>query len=534
MGLRAYISTLLFSFSFFSHAQTELFVDAIRDYSAATSRLLTYEAITIEWKMQGKLQAELNEGINNLLEGNPSVAEVNFSEVIQRDSTIWQAYYYRGICLKQLGRLADGRKDMLHVISTNHVLYEGYLELGKIAQLFYNVQEAQKNFDKAIQVNPKNPTAYYLKANLQLDQNQKKDAIKNFNTCLQHDSLYFDARIKLGILEIAAKEKVDAGLPQLNGVLRNDSLNRYALLFRSLVIFNTNQKQCLADLNNLVRVSPNNLMALYLRGLLLSALGDYGRAFPDFHKVIEATYESENKFVGMQTWLDKKIDLQNAGAYTVSRVYGQRDDDAIKIKKAYCLLIIGDFGETLNTINQTSVSNTDPLCLFLKGVACEHRGSHGSALKFYSQALALDNDILDAHKKRGIYEQELKEWSKSIADFTEVLRINPQTFMVYKIRGVSYFYENMFPNAIADFSRYLQRDSTNKEIIGYRGLAYLKDGQFLKASVDFAGSGNVHMLDFKKLAKSIDSLLHEGDTVNAFTYLNKLTKSVPSSRKAMC
>jgi tetratricopeptide (TPR) repeat protein len=49
----------------------------------------------------------------------------------------------------------------------------------------------------------------------------------------------------------------------------------------------------------------------------------------------------------------------------------------------------------------------------------------------------------------------------------------------------------------------------------------------MKASLDFAKSGELHMLDYKKIAKSLESLLQIGDTVTALTYLNPLTKSIP-------
>lgn len=527
MALRTCFGWLLVCLAPHVNAQLELFGDAIGLHAMETNRILAYDDIAIQWKMNGQLQVHLNEGINNLFENNPALAETNFTDVIKADSTIWQAYYYRGISRKQSRKLKDAEADLLHVIGTRNLLYECYIELGKISQLEDNVKDAEKFYDKGIKADPRKPLGYFLRANIQLAQNQQKDAAKNFNLCLLQDSVFHDARIKIGIIEIIKKKQFEAGLPYFNHVLRNDSLQRYALLFRSMVNFSTDQERSLSDLNHVVRLSPDNVLILYLRGLLLTEMGDYRRSFTDFHKVIERVYESDNNFVGKQTLVDKKIDIQNAGAYTVSRVYGLPEEDAVKIKKAYCLMLIGKYSESINSINETSFSGTEPLCLFLKGVASEHIGKHDAAYNFYNQALELDNDILDAHKKRGIYRQEMKQWASSIADFTEVLRINPETYVVYKIRGVSYYHLKNFPKAVSDFTQYLERDSTNKEIIASRGMAYMGDGQDLKASLDFAESGELHMLDYKKIAKSLELLLQNGDTAVALTYLNPLTKSVP-------
>jgi len=508
-------------------AQTEVFTEAVREYALASARILPYEEIALQWKMEGKLQVFLNEGVNYLTENNPSVAKANFNEFIKLDSSVWEVYYLRGVSDRQLGDYAGAEKDLHRVIKTGHALYECYLELGKIDLIANNLKAAEEDFDKAVRINPERPLAYYYKANIKLGTQHNKDGAVYFRKCLQYDSLFHDARIKLAILDIAEKNNLEAGIPQLSRVLRMDSLNKPALLFRSLATFSSDSKQSLADLNNLVRVNPTNIMALYLRGCQLSVSGNYAKAFPDFHKVIEATSASENSFVGRQTWLDKKIDIQNAGAYTVSRVYGLPDRDALKIKKAYCLLVMGEYQQCVSVINETSIKNKEPLCLFLKAVAFEHSGNHGLAMNHYDEALKLDNDILDAHKKRGIYEQELKEWKKSIADFNEVLRINPETYVVYKIRGVSYFYENMLTEAIDDFSRYLNRDSLDKETISYRAVAYQTAGQLLNAAVDFANSDNKNMLNFPQIYGLIEDLLQRGDSLGALNYLSRLTNTLP-------
>lgn len=508
-------------------AQSELFPHAVSNYLTESTKLSGYESIDVNWSMDGKLQVLLNEGINNIFDGHPSVAETNLSDLVQKDSMIWEAYYYRAISYKQMGNLKAARKDLNRVIRNGHALYESYLELGKVDQLGDDLRQAEKNFEKAIRANAEHPTAYYLRGNIQMEQNQLKSAARYYNSCLEKDSLYSDANLKLSILEIIQSNKIEAGIPYFSKVLRRDTLNRTALLFRSIATFNQSRQTSLDDLNLLVRLSPGNSMALFLRGMQFAELENYARAFPDFHKVIEMTAESDNNFQGQQTWLDKRIDIQNAGAYAVSRVYGLPDEDALKIKQAYCLLVIGAHDKCIATIKATSISEREPLCLFLSGVASEHAGKHGEAFVYYDKALKIDNDILDAHKKRGIYEQELKEWKKSISDFSEVLRINPETFVVYKMRGVSYYYEKQYSMAIEDYSRYLERDSLNKEIIGYRGVAYQTMGMPLEAAIDFVNSGNTEMLNFKALSKSIDSLLLHADTLSALSYLNTLTAQVP-------
>jgi tetratricopeptide (TPR) repeat protein len=283
----------------------------------------------------------------------------------------------------------------------------------------------------------------------------------------------------------------------------------------------------LKDLSNLVRINPTNLVGIYYRGLVSADLRDYQGAFRDFQKVIKATATSDNNFVGRQTLLDKRIDMQNVGAYLLTRVYGLNDEDAGNIKEAYCHIITGRYGETHEAIDRIFNFKKEPVAVYLKAVAFEHQGLHPLAFDYYCRALRLDDQIADAYKKRGIYEQELKQWDKSVEDLTAVLKLYPDAFRINWIRGLSYYHMNRFPEAIADFNIYLKNDSTNKEVLGARGMAYSNSGNGLMAYVDFAASGNMTALNYARMENLIDSVLHLKDTTLALYCLSSITKQAP-------
>ncbi|MBL0740779.1 tetratricopeptide repeat protein [Chryseolinea lacunae] len=526
MSYHVCLSAVLFCIAVSVSAQEELILGSIQEYREASNRLSTYDDLKVDWTMDGQTQVYFNEGLNNLIENHPAMAETNFNEVLKREPKLWQAFYFRGVSRRQLEKFGGARWDFQQALNL-HRCYEAQVEMGKIEQQTFNVAEAVKAYDKAVKMAPEKPVAYYLKANILADLGQGKNAVEGYTQCLVRDSLFHDARIRLGLMKVTSPATTAQALPEVNQVLKMDSLHRYGLFFRSIFAFKSEPVQTEKDLNRLVRLWPTNLMVLYLRGLMLSSQGNYERAFPDFHKLIEATYHDENAFRGQQSWIDKRIDIQNAGAYTVMRVYGLSEFDSRLIKEAYCQLITGHYSQAIYTIDKTNISYKDPLCFFLKGVASEHMRNHNQAYRYYAKTLALDNDILDAHKKRGIYEQELEEWDKSIADFNEMLRINREAFVAYKLRGLSYYHSKQVPKAIADFTRYLQRDSLDKEAYGFRGMAHLATRQPLEAAVDFANSGNVHMLNFKKLTYSLDSMLILKDTAKAYAYANRLTKAAP-------
>ena len=506
-------------------AQTEMFTDAFNEFS--TSRLWEFEEIPIDWKIEGLLQADLNEGLNNLLEEDPAKAEASFTTVIEKDSSVWQAYYYRAAARKRLKNLMPAERDMLQALKLHGDFYEGFVELSKIFHLRGQTYESERAINRALRIDRSRGAAYYLKGDINMSQNEPRNAIRNYKDCLAADTLFHNARIKLALLDAVSKRDMDAALKHLNTVLSYDSLQKTALLFRSIISLEKDKEQAVKDLTNLILVSPNNLMALYYRGIALAELGDYERSFVDFHKVIKATSMSDNSFAGHQTWLDKKIDLQNAGAYAVTRLYGLPDADGLKIREAYCHIITGEYDKSIAVVSQVTNAGKEPVAVYLKAVAFEHKGDHPAAFRHYNLAISLDNEIADAYKKRGIYEQELKQWDRSVQDFTAVLKLYPDAFFINKIRGVSYYHMNLFHNALSDFNIYLEHDSTNLEVRGYRGMAFWKTNQRLDAYLDFAASGNRGALDFEDIENLVDSLLQAADTTQALYSLDVIVEAAP-------
>lgn len=506
-------------------SQSNLFNEAFEEFKY--SRLWEFEPIPVRWTMQGMLQADLNEGLNHLLENNPSLAETSLAAVLEKDSTIWQAYYYRAASRKQQRNFSDAEKDIRRALKLHPDFYEGLVELAKILYLRGNSLEGERVTARAIRIAPARGTAHYLKGDINMTQGNVHGAIRNYKACLAGDSLFHDARIKLALIDGFEKKNINASLVHLDKVLKYDSLQKSALLFRSLLVYEKNKKQAVQDLTNLITVSPQNLAAPFYRGLISAELGDYDKAFADLHRVIKATETDDNNFVGQQSMIDKKIDLQNAGAYTIRRLYGLSEEDQQRIKKGYCHILLHEYEKALTSLAKVSDFSKEPVAVFLAAVAYEHYGKHHYALQHYDAALQLDDDITEAHKKRGIYRQELKQWDASIDDFNAVLKAYPNSYFTNRMRGVSYYHCRRFREAVDDYSVYLENDSANQEIRSYRGLAYRDMNQRLNAYIDFAESGFPQLLVFGDLEYLVDSVLQKGDTTLALRVLEATTAAAP-------
>lgn len=197
--------TIFFCCSVFSiSAQSELFEDAFHNF--AVSRFWDFEPISVNWNMHGLLQADLNDGLNSLIEGEPAQAEVSFTTVLKQDSSIWQAFYYRAASRKKQEKLLQAQNDLQRALKI-HDFYEGHIELAKIYYLRRHLSESERAINKAIRLDKMKPAAYVIKANLKMDQREFKTAMTLYQESLAIDSLLHEARIKLAMLEAFEKKK---------------------------------------------------------------------------------------------------------------------------------------------------------------------------------------------------------------------------------------------------------------------------------------------------------------------------------------
>lgn len=480
-----------------------------------------YEKIPVSWKGSGEIQVHLNEGLNNLEEGKFDLAFQHFSEIVRNDNQHFQAYYYRGIALKMMVRLPEAASDFEKATSLNKNLAEGWIELGKIRQMQSFYKEAEVCYENAGRASYlRLIDGLFLTGALYMERNNLAVAERKFKECLEKNPDYHNAQINLALIEANQKRNPKVAIPYLERIIQKDSANRYALQLLATVNFQDNPQQSLKNLNTLIRNHPTELTYNYMRGMLYAQQQQFDKAFSDFQKILQATQVDENRFRGQQTPLDKRIDIQYAGYYLLSTMYGFPEEDISKLKKAYCQFLTGQFEEGNNTIRTITDYKKHPLTLFLLGVGHEHSDDHENAWDYYEAALELDNGIQDAHTKVGIYNSNIGNWTDAEKHFSQALRINPELIAVYKLRGVTRYFLKEFPKAISDFSRYLEYDSLDNEALKNRAFAYRMEGKTISGINDYlrVNPANFNFVEYQFFIKA---LLEQNDTLHAIQYLKK-------------
>ena len=78
---------------------------------------------------------------------------------------------------------------------------------------------------------------------------------------------------------------------------------------------------------------------------------------------------------------------------------------------------------------------------------------YDKAIADYGQVLELDPNNVDAYYFRGTAYYALEQDDKAIADFTAAIQLNPQYQDAYLLRGTSYYFEKRYAEALADWKQ---------------------------------------------------------------------------------
>lgn len=447
--------------------------------------------------MDGKTQAAMNEGMNDLTEQKLNSAIKNFQEVIRLSPRFYGGHYYLGVSSKMARKFNDAEKELQVSLQLNDTLAAARIELGELYEARRLYDKAETFYIQAANHRSGRTSAYLHLGNMELRNLHTDKALKRYQTCLVYDPRSVQARLQLGLMALNAKNKKDA-LTQFSDALAIDSISEKNLFWRGLVFLdNIDYDKCLADWDRLARNYPTNPLYLYLRGYAYASTSKYDLAFGDFRKSFTFSDVNEDRFKGGQTVLDKRIDLQTAARYLMGRLYGFPEEDMQYVKTGFCFIITNKYQNALNVFD--AVKQPSGIIVYLRGLAFEHAGLHSEALAAYDKAIRLDPNIYDAYKKRGIYRMELKLYEDAILDFSRMTELSPQFLIGFKLRGVARTLLGQHAMAAEDLTTYIHGDSSDIEALTTRGVCYEATSQWKKAGHDFHAAHEIERV--KNLAE---------------------------------
>lgn len=119
-----------------------------------------------------------------------------------------------------------------------------------------------------------------------------------------------------------------------------------------------------------------------------------------------------------------------------------------------------------------------------QGKALLKQNDFAAALPYLTQAIAR-KPTFTAYFQRAHAYQHLEQTAQAIADYSEAIRLQPDSAAAYHDRAVCEIRLDRIDDAIHDYDRALQLDPANKLTWNGRGAIYLKKGGYKKAIACF-------------------------------------------------
>lgn len=487
-----------------------------------------YLKVEFEWNMSGKVQALINEGINSLDEEKFEIAIVNLNQAIKLDSTLWISYYYRGICHFQTRQFELSEKDFKAAIHFNSKLAEPHVELAKVYsfQNFFN--KAENELDKAVKKNPKLADIYYRRGIFELEQGNPYRARKLFEKANEINPKLAKAHFMQGMVDFGLKRNYARAIDFCNESLKADSSFAPGYFWRALLESDNTPQEALKDLTKAVALQPQNELFILMRGFFHVELNDYDNAFIDFKNALRAVDVNEDKFIGAQTILDQQIDLKASAKYLIANGYGLNEDAFSLLKRSFCLLLSERYHDALISVNQAEQKERSATVYFLKAIILERNGYHPEAFEYLDKALALDNDIYDAHRKKCVYYFEVHDWKNAHLELREMFRLQPASPVGHRLRGMVRFAQGYYGPAIGDLTEFIKTDSSDEEVILMRSVSNLSVGRPEESLKDriFLAKRHPKMWEYHEVL--VENYLLLKDTTEALVTLKEFAERDPS------
>ena len=154
---------------------------------------------------------------------------------------------------------------------------------------------------------------------------------------------------------------------------------------------------------------------------------------------------------------------------------------AIPSKYLKTLLSLSDTVKPLGQNNVFISADT----YFRRGYAKDELGDYRGAIADYTEVIRLQPDAADAYKNRGIAKDLLGQYFAAITDYDTAIRLKPNYAMAYMHRGNAKFGLGQYFAAIADHDTAIRLKPDNAWAYLCRGAAKHQLGQYFAAITDY-------------------------------------------------
>ncbi|HPS72829.1 MAG TPA: tetratricopeptide repeat protein [Bacteroidales bacterium] len=169
-----------------------------------------------------------------------------------------------------------------------------------------------------------------------------------------------------------------------------------------------------------------------------------------------------------------------------------------------------------------------PVAYNNRGKYYREQGQPEKALADYNEMLRINPDDFNGFNSRGRLYFDRGDIDKAMPDFNRSIALNPRFAKAYSNRGAVYGLKNDYVHAVADFTKALELNPREYVTYSNRALAYLSMGKYTEAAADCESYLNVFPDDAEIIDMEAVCFLNLKQYEKALTLSDKAIELDPS------
>lgn len=206
---------------------------------------------------------ESNQGVKEFRKDNYEVAISHYSKAIEKDPSLYEAYYNRGVSYFMLGNMEKANIDFVKAYDLKPSSYLALYYRG-VTKMALDDPTAIDDLNNVISMEPGYPEAYYSRGNFRHREGDFEGAIADYAKALE---LYPDYSSALDGIAASEKDRGDyeAALTAINRAIAINSKRNELYLHRAMIhIEMRNYNEAYVDLVYAIELTPR-ISALWAR-----------------------------------------------------------------------------------------------------------------------------------------------------------------------------------------------------------------------------------------------------------------------------
>jgi tetratricopeptide (TPR) repeat protein len=377
--------------------------------------------------------------------------------------------------LKELGialegsDLINGRQDIQDPTTADEHFMIGF---NKFVSPGDNVvagkRQAIQEFSKAIKLNPRYTSSYFVRGYTYTQLEDLELAIKDYSKTIELDPKHVEAYISRGNLRYVQKDLIGAITDYDQAIILNpQSYNAYNNR-GNVKAQQNNLEEALADYTKAILLNSKYAEAYYNRGNLKDRQNDLAGARSDYDQAIILNPQDASTYINRGLVKEKLHDVAGAMAdYNQAIVLNPKYAEAynnrgvLKAEQNDLVGAMADYNRAITINPKYAVPYNNRANLKAD------QNDLSGALADYNQAIALNPTLDYPYFNRGNLKRAMNDFPGALADYSQAIVINPENASAYYNRGTLKKQLNDREGAIEDLRRSLnlyRKQGQNKNV----------------------------------------------------------------------